>query len=299
MVRKSRRFRVRALAVAATVAVTTLVLGVPAAQAAAPTITSFSPTCGPVGTVVTITGTGFNDAPSPVSSVTFNGTAATMFTVASDTQITATVPTGATTGAIAVMDSEGTATSTTNFTVGTGTAPTITSFTPTSGPVGTVVTITGTGLTGACAVGFGTILATTFTVDSATQITATVPTAALTGPIVVLTPNGSATSTTNFEVTTPAVEHDRDVSLTLRKHLIARGTVASDSSVCESGVTVNIQRKKNGNWRNVGSDETSANGSFRTELKDRAGRYRALAPEVTIGTDVCLQDASPAVRHRH
>lgn len=280
------------------VALTALVLAAPAAQAAAPTITSFTPTCGPVGTVVTITGTGFNDA-SVVSAVTFGGTAATSFTVSSDTQITATVPAGATTGTIAVTDSEGTATSTGSFTVGTGTAPTITSFTPTGGPIGTVVEITGTDLTGACSVTFGGVAATTFAVHSATHATATVPTGAVTGPIVIRTPSGMATSATSFEVTAATVEHDRDVSLTLRRHLVARGSVSSDAAVCEAGVSVDIQRRQNDSWVTVGSDETNANGRFRAPVNDRPGRYRALAAEVTIGSDVCLADASPRVRHRH
>ena len=53
-------------------------------------------------------------------------------------------------------------------------APTITGFTPTSGRVGTSVTITGTNFTGATQVQFNTTNATSYTVDSATQITATV-----------------------------------------------------------------------------------------------------------------------------
>jgi uncharacterized protein (TIGR03437 family) len=48
--------------------------------------------------------------------VTFNGKSAS-FTATSDTQITATVPTGATTGKIMVTTPGGTATSTTSFTV--------------------------------------------------------------------------------------------------------------------------------------------------------------------------------------
>jgi hypothetical protein len=118
-------------------------------------------------------------------------------------------------------------------------------------------------------------------------------------PIVVRTPNGMATSASNFEVTTTPVEHARDVSLALRGHLRATGVVSSDLAACESHVTVTIQRKRHGNWRNVGSDETNNNGRFRASLNDRAGRYRALAPEVTVGTDVCLQDTSPRQRHRH
>jgi hypothetical protein len=163
--------------------------------------------------------------------------------------------------------------------------------------VGTAVTITGTGLTGACTVRFNTTAATSFTVNSDTQITATVPTGATTGPIVINTPGGTATSTNSFTVETVGAEHDRDVSLTLRGHLVARGAVSSDSAVCESAVTVNVQRKRHGNWRNVGSDETNANGRFRVALNDRPGRYRALAPQETIGTDVCLLARSPAVRH--
>lgn len=78
--------------------------------------------------------------------------------------------------------------------------PTITSFTPPSGPTGTVVTINGSGFTGTTSVSFGGTLATTFTVVSDTQITAVVPVGAVTGQIIVATPNGTATSLTNFTV---------------------------------------------------------------------------------------------------
>ncbi len=268
------------------------------ALAAPPTITSFSPTCGAVGTTVIITGTAFQDAPSAVSAVTFNVTAATTFIVNSDTQITATVPAGATSGAIAVTDSEGTATSTSNFTVATAAGPCISSFTPTTGGAGTVVTITGGGLTGATAVTFGGVAATTFTVDSATQITATVPATAVTGPIVVTTPAGTATSATNFTVTTGTSDHARAVTLRLRGHLRARGTVTSDLDACMSGVTVKIQRRKGG-WRTVKSVATNDAGKYAAEIRDRAGRYRALVPASSAGpNDTCARAKSPKVRHR-
>jgi hypothetical protein len=159
-----------------------------------PTVSGFSPTSGPVGTSVTITGTGFTGA----TGVSFNGTPATTFTVNSATQVTATVPTGATTGPVSVTTGGGTGTSTNSFTV-TGPAPTITGFAPTSGPEGTSVTITGTGFTGATSVLFNGS-PTTFTVNSATQITAVVPTGATSGPIDVITPNGTAVSSTSFTV---------------------------------------------------------------------------------------------------
>ncbi|MGZ4368486.1 MAG: IPT/TIG domain-containing protein [Gaiellaceae bacterium] len=79
---------------------------------AAPTITSFTPTSGAAGTAVTITGTNLSGA----TAVAFNGTSAT-YTVASATQINTTVPATAASGPITVTTPNGTATSTSNFTV--------------------------------------------------------------------------------------------------------------------------------------------------------------------------------------
>lgn len=80
-----------------------------------PTITSFTPNnaCSGSGTLVVITGTNFNGA----SAVSFNGVPATSYNVNSATQITATLPVGATTGAISVTTAGGTATSSSAFTV--------------------------------------------------------------------------------------------------------------------------------------------------------------------------------------
>jgi uncharacterized repeat protein (TIGR03803 family) len=85
----------------------------PLAFAVVPSTTSFSPTSGPVGTSVKITGHSFTKA----TSVTFGGVAATSYQVISDTQVDALVPTGAVTGPIAVTTAGGTGTSATNFTV--------------------------------------------------------------------------------------------------------------------------------------------------------------------------------------
>ena len=63
-----------------------------------PQITSISPTSGPAGTSVVITGVSL----SQTSKITFNSELATDFTVNSDTQVTVTVPAGATTAKIGV-----------------------------------------------------------------------------------------------------------------------------------------------------------------------------------------------------
>jgi uncharacterized repeat protein (TIGR03803 family) len=77
-----------------------------------PTIKTFNPMSGPVGTPVTITGVSLTQA----SKVTFGGVT-TPFTVNSDMQVTANVPTGAKTGKIAIVTPGGTATSPAVFTV--------------------------------------------------------------------------------------------------------------------------------------------------------------------------------------
>jgi uncharacterized repeat protein (TIGR03803 family) len=147
---------------------------------------------GAKGKTVQILGQGFTGT----TKVSFNGTGAS-FTVVSDTYLTTTVPAAATTGFITVTTPTRTLTSNRKFFV----LPTISSFTPPSGPIGTVVTITGNNLTGATKVTFGGVKATTFSVTSDTQISATVPTAAVTGKIQVTTAGGSVSSSTNFTVT--------------------------------------------------------------------------------------------------
>jgi hypothetical protein len=90
-----------------------------------PTITSFTPTSGPVGITVTISGTNFDTAPAN-NIVKFNGTTSVV-TASTATSITTTVPVGATTGPISV-------------TVGTGTGVSTTNFTVTASPVITIIT---------------------------------------------------------------------------------------------------------------------------------------------------------------
>ena len=156
-----------------------------------PTITSFTPAEGSVGKHVTINGSGFLAA----TGVSFGGVSA-LFSIISENQIQATVPKGALTGPITVSNPAGGATSTTAFRV----RPTIKSFTPTTGPAGTSVVINGSAFTGAINVLFNGVSA-VFTVNSYSQITATVPAGATTGPITVVTPSGKDVSKTSFTVT--------------------------------------------------------------------------------------------------
>ncbi|MEK6573173.1 MAG: DNRLRE domain-containing protein, partial [Chloroflexota bacterium] len=162
-----------------------------------PSITSFSPSSGPAGTQVTLTGTGLTGT----TAVKFSGIAATTFTVDSGTQLRATVPATATSGKIGVTSGGVTGASLTDFTV--IVTPAIISFSPTSGPPGTQVTLTGTSFTGATAVAFNGTAASSFTLDSDTQIRASVPAGATTGKITVVNAAGSGVSAGNFTVPPP------------------------------------------------------------------------------------------------
>jgi hypothetical protein len=85
--------------------------------------------------------------------------------------------------------------------------PAITGVSPANGTTagGTTVTITGTNLTGATAVTFGGTAATSFTVDSPTQITAVTPArSAGAADVVVTTPDGTDTEAGAFLYQAPA-----------------------------------------------------------------------------------------------
>jgi hypothetical protein len=142
----------------------------------APTVTSFSPGFGAVGSMVTITGSSFIGT----TEVDFNGQAAIKATIKGDTQITVKVPVGATTGQITVTNGVGSGHSAGNFVVLIF-HPTIGSATPNSGGWGTAVEIDGNHFIGASSVTFNGKAA-SFTVVNDTTIDTRVPTGAPTGP---------------------------------------------------------------------------------------------------------------------
>lgn len=81
---------------------------------------------------------------------------------------------------------------------GTVALPTVSSFTPTIGGTGTTTVITGTNFTGATAVKINGVNVTSFTVDSATQITATVSSSNTSGTVSVTNAGGTGTSAGTF-----------------------------------------------------------------------------------------------------
>jgi hypothetical protein len=214
-------------------------------QADPPALDNFVPTKGQVGIEVTISGSGFAGA----TGVTFGGVAASSFTVDSDTQIRAIVPAGAAQGKISVTTAAGTTTSVTEFEL-TPLPPTVGGFAPARGKAGTQVTISGSGFAGVTGVTFGGVAASSFTVDSDTQIRAIVPASAVTGSIGVANSAGTASSAASFEVLPATAPSQRTyVPLATRD-----GTAASLSSARASAKA--LYSPLVGDWRSVGSPRT-------------------------------------------
>ncbi|MEP7341246.1 MAG: IPT/TIG domain-containing protein [Acidobacteriota bacterium] len=164
-----------------------------------PTVSGINPSSGLIGSMVTISGANFTG----VTSVRFTNNVAAPFTINSDAQITVTVPTGAVNGPIDVLKPGCPDHFTPTFTV-TRLCPTITNLNPSSGQVGSTVLISGTNFTGVNGVRFTNNVVAAFTVLSDTQISATVPNGATTGPLTVFKAFCPDThSGTPFTVTQP------------------------------------------------------------------------------------------------
>ena len=136
-----------------------------------PTITSFNPSSGAVGTLVTITGTNLGTAVG----VQFAGVDADMSSaIITDTSIKVAVP-ETITGPITVTTQGGSTSNKTNFTF-LAEAPTVSSVDPTSVHRGDLLTISGAHLLGASvSIGGKTVDSTLITNTTTTSLTVTVP----------------------------------------------------------------------------------------------------------------------------
>jgi hypothetical protein len=309
-----RYLGLRVAAVASVVSLLVLGLQTPA-SATPPTISSFSPTSGPTGCVVVITGTNFKDP--VVTSVDIGGTPVSEFKVVSGTEIWATVA-GDASGTIHVTNASATASSASDFTNANpgGCSPT-TTFTLCSGQAGTELAIFGTnllkssGTTTTAPVGgdvrFAPYTATathTGTQESPRLLIVVVSPDTVDGRIRVSTFNDivgeGAVLGTYFFVPEPHCDPffdptSRSVTLRLVRSLVARGVVRDDAfTQCVEGVPVKIQRRLAGRWETVRTTMTSPTGSYRRRIPDKAGRYRATAPTFPGGVlTPCFRVISP------
>jgi hypothetical protein len=210
-----------------------------------PTLTSFSPAAGPVGTAVTITGTNFSSVGAE-NTVTIDGKTAEI-TSNTTTQLIVTVPAGATSGKVIVTVRGLAVISTSDF--GVYNPPVITSFTPESGPVAIEVTINGNNFgttSGSNTVKFNGIPA-DITSFSATQLKVNVPTNAISGKITVTNTSTSLTGTSAADfifLPTPTVQSVSPAIAAAPAIVIITGTnfstVASENEVTIGGKSASI-----------------------------------------------------------
>jgi len=171
-----------------------------------PSISSFAPASGPVGTVVTIQGAGFTGLNLAWVGAAQNASVS----VISNTQVRVTIPTGATTGAIGLFNPSHVAFTASSFIVTaapttggklTYLRPTISSYSPASGPVGTVVTMNGTGFTGLTAAWVGVARNAAIQVLSDKLVKVTIPAGGTSGAIRLVNPKYSVLTPGYFKVT--------------------------------------------------------------------------------------------------
>jgi YD repeat-containing protein len=205
-----------------------------------PFVSGILPIIGGIDSPVTITGSNFG-ASQGSSTVSFNGLIATSVTSWSDSQIVASVPTGATTGPVAVAVNSIQSVANPTFTV---VNPIIVSVSPPAAPPFGIITITGSGFgLDDDPVSFnGTVV---YPVSwGNTSITVQVPSNATSGPLAVIegtVPSNSVQFTVTEGLTVTAMSPTSgQVGTTVTITGTGFGSVQSDSAVTFNDTTASI-----------------------------------------------------------
>ena len=238
-----------------------------------------------MGTVITITGTGFSNAGYSLTGVrvgrTLNSVA--IFSVTNSTTISATVDANAASGKITLLFTESGSVvsyvSPTSFAYTppvVGGAPMVSLFTPTSGAAGTLITITGSNFSGITGVSIGGNPVDSFTVVNTGQIIATTRAGSASGTIQVTNATGSGVSSGSFTsyVLAPII------------------TLSTNSLATDSVTAVNITVSKN-----TGSPAASYNllGTLPAGLSfnSTTGAITGTATEALASTTYTVEAINP------
>jgi len=253
------------------------------------TIQNILPTSGEPGTAVTIRGNGFGSTQG-ANVVTLNNLPLTVVNW-SDSQISATIPPGAVTGAVYISTDSAESNATIVFTV---VPPAISSISPFYGSIGTLVTISGSGFgatQGSSSVLFnGAASQPTFWSD--TQIVVPAPSNATSGPVVV-NANGLTSSSKVFDVvplptssTVAVLTNSRGAQTT---YTSSNGTVvAVNGPGCSSCTGYEaVSREYDGNGRT--SSTSNALGYQTSYQYDGSGNAAAITVQVDSTTSATTQ----------
>jgi endoglucanase len=259
-----------------------------AASEPQPYIQTFSPTSGAVGTVITVTGSGFTGLTTAWIGKARDG----VVHVLSDTKVEVTVPHDAVTGQLAVLNplhssfspnsftitksSTSSTTSTTSTTSSTSTKssttasgssatvpqPYIISFSPFSGPDGTVVTLHGTGFTGLNSAWIGSTHGVGVTVVSDSEAQVKVPNGTTTGQIALFNSKHVSFAAEAFVVT--KVLASSGTSTTSTTSSTSTGKVGTGAPSTGTSTTGSTTSGSSGSSSSTSSGSTTSTGSTTT-----------------------------------
>lgn len=192
-----------------------------------PQVSSLSPAAGPAGSAFTIYGSHFGGT-AGAGSVRFNGLPAPIIRW-SESQIVAAVPDGAASGPVVVTVNEVPSNADQLFAVRSVSSPMIASLFPGSAPSGTSVIIIGSGFGGAQGAGAVTFNGTPATVLgwTETQVIATVPDGATSGPVVVTAHEAISNRNQVFTVTSESTFSLTSIALTPEHPTLTVGQTVS------------------------------------------------------------------------
>ena len=100
----------------------------------------------------------------------------------------------------------------------------------------------------------------------------------------------------------PVTTHEMRLSLSLRKHLIAKGAmIAPDGyGACTRGAPIGVFKKTSSGWKLLKTTLTNDLGRYRLQLRDSAGRYAAYGLDGYVDdSNYCTDSFSSMVSHRH
>jgi V8-like Glu-specific endopeptidase len=95
--------------------------------------------------------------------------------------------------------------------------------------------------------------------------------------------------------------HSMNVTLALKKRLVAKGRMTADDGYrpCTRNAPIRVQRRAAGRWKTVKTVTTNDFGRYRAEIQDRPGRYRVFSPRGIVDElNLCSSAKSGAARHR-
>jgi hypothetical protein len=255
-----------------------------------PSVASFAPTFGERGTVVTVIGTGLLST----TAVSIGGRTAPVFTVQNNTTVKVTVPDNALTGVISITTNGGT-TSTSGLTPEDFTVtPSVNNFNPTLGKDGDIVIIRGTNFTSVSGVEFDGVPA-GFTLDSDTQITATVPVTS-TGKIGVIIGGITYLSTDDFVFVLPPTLTNFSPTAGRDKTIVTlTGTnLSTVLGIKFNDVDANSISIINDNTLEVAVPNSSTNGVISVITPGGTVTTASIAPELTPGNIFTVR---PSISH--